>query len=211
MGNWPGLGGVVASRRIAMVATMATVTILIAAECGPEQPPPGGGRPTGCRRGGRHRRLRQGGRRGDRQASRGHRRRHGAHLGRQRLPRGLGRKLRGVLRALLGPVQESHQARPWQPRVRNRRVLSILRLLRESGWRSRRRVLLLRPGKLAPSRPQQQLWRGRDPLRSRLPQGFWLKADLAANDEEACTLAYFHHPLFTSGSYRPGIERVERL
>jgi acid phosphatase type 7 len=43
------------------------------------------------------------------------------------------------------------------------------------------------------------------------PQGRWLKEDLAANDEEACTLAYFHHPLFTSGSYRPGIERVERL
>src|SRR5919107_6214440 len=43
------------------------------------------------------------------------------------------------------------------------------------------------------------------------PQGLWLKEDLAANDEEACTLAYFHHPLFTSGSYRPGIERVERL
>src|SRR5215208_4556944 len=40
MGNWQGLGGVVASRRIAMVATMATVTILIAAGCGPEQPPP---------------------------------------------------------------------------------------------------------------------------------------------------------------------------
>jgi hypothetical protein len=43
------------------------------------------------------------------------------------------------------------------------------------------------------------------------PQGRWLQEDLAANDEEACTLAYFHHPLFTSGSYRPGIERVERL
>ena len=39
----------------------------------------------------------------------------------------------------------------------------------------------------------------------------WLEEDLAANDEEACTLAYFHHPLFTSGSYRPGIEPVERL
>src|SRR5918994_2152195 len=39
----------------------------------------------------------------------------------------------------------------------------------------------------------------------------WLKEDLAANDEESCTLAYFHHPLFTSGAYRPGIERVERL
>jgi hypothetical protein len=43
------------------------------------------------------------------------------------------------------------------------------------------------------------------------PQGQWLKEDLAANDEQKCTLAYFHHPLFTSGSYRPGIERVESL
>jgi acid phosphatase type 7 len=44
------------------------------------------------------------------------------------------------------------------------------------------------------------------------PQGRWLKEDLAANEEEeACTLAYFHHPLFTSGAYRPGIKRVQRL
>ncbi|HSK85986.1 MAG TPA: metallophosphoesterase [Rubrobacter sp.] len=43
------------------------------------------------------------------------------------------------------------------------------------------------------------------------PQVQWLEEDLAANDEEACTLAYFHHPLFTSGEYRPGIERVEHL
>jgi acid phosphatase type 7 len=43
------------------------------------------------------------------------------------------------------------------------------------------------------------------------PQGRWLEEDLAANDEEACTLAYFHHPLFTSGEYRPGIKRMERL
>jgi acid phosphatase type 7 len=43
------------------------------------------------------------------------------------------------------------------------------------------------------------------------PQGRWLEEDLATNDEQVCTLAYFHHPLFTSGSYRPGIERVERL
>jgi acid phosphatase type 7 len=39
----------------------------------------------------------------------------------------------------------------------------------------------------------------------------WLEEDLANNDEQKCTLAYFHHPLFTSGAYRPGIERVERL
>ena len=43
------------------------------------------------------------------------------------------------------------------------------------------------------------------------PQGRWLQEDFAANDEEACTLAYFHHPLFASGSYRPGVKRVERL
>jgi acid phosphatase type 7 len=39
----------------------------------------------------------------------------------------------------------------------------------------------------------------------------WLEEDLAANDEQKCTLAYFHHPLFTSGEYRPGVERMERL
>jgi acid phosphatase type 7 len=39
----------------------------------------------------------------------------------------------------------------------------------------------------------------------------WLEEDLANNDEQKCTLAYFHHPLFTSGEYRPGEERMERL
>jgi acid phosphatase type 7 len=39
----------------------------------------------------------------------------------------------------------------------------------------------------------------------------WLEEDLAANDEQKCTLAYFHHPLFTSWKYRPGEERMERL
>jgi hypothetical protein len=32
------------------------------------------------------------------------------------------------------------------------------------------------------------------------PMVSWLKQDLAANDDKACTLAYFHHPLFSSGS-----------
>jgi acid phosphatase type 7 len=30
-------------------------------------------------------------------------------------------------------------------------------------------------------------------------QGRWLEADLAANDEKRCTLAYMHHPRFSSG------------
>lgn len=32
------------------------------------------------------------------------------------------------------------------------------------------------------------------------PQGRWLESDLEAN-ESACTLAYFHHPRFSSGEY----------
>ena len=31
------------------------------------------------------------------------------------------------------------------------------------------------------------------------PQTRWLEEDLAANDEARCTLAYMHHPLFSSG------------
>jgi hypothetical protein len=42
------------------------------------------------------------------------------------------------------------------------------------------------------------------------PQGRWLKADLADNRPK-CTLAYFHHPLFSSGKYRPGIPEVKPL
>ncbi len=42
------------------------------------------------------------------------------------------------------------------------------------------------------------------------PQGRWLRDDLAKNRKK-CTLAYFHHPLFTSGNYRPGIPAVRPL
>jgi PKD repeat protein len=42
------------------------------------------------------------------------------------------------------------------------------------------------------------------------PQEQWLRADLAVNSE-ACTLAYWHHPLFSSGAYRPGISSVKPL
>ncbi len=38
----------------------------------------------------------------------------------------------------------------------------------------------------------------------------WLKNDLMHNRQK-CTLAYFHHPLFTSGKYRPGIPEVKAL
>ena len=41
-------------------------------------------------------------------------------------------------------------------------------------------------------------------------QAEWLRADLAANPAR-CTLAYFHHPLFTSGNYSPGFSEVRPL
>src|SRR5215212_9029897 len=81
------------------------------------------------RRGGRHRRLHKGGRRGNRQARRWHRG-HSPHPGRQRLPRWYGPGLRGVLRALLGTVQGTHQTSTRKSRVPHRRGLSLLRLLR---------------------------------------------------------------------------------
>jgi calcineurin-like phosphoesterase family protein len=36
------------------------------------------------------------------------------------------------------------------------------------------------------------------------PQGRWLKADLAANKDKSCTLAYMHHPRFSSGEVTGG-------
>ena len=38
----------------------------------------------------------------------------------------------------------------------------------------------------------------------------WLRQDLAKNQRK-CTLAYFHHPLFTAGRYSPGIPKVKPL
>jgi calcineurin-like phosphoesterase family protein len=42
------------------------------------------------------------------------------------------------------------------------------------------------------------------------PQGRWLAQDLAASNA-SCTLAYWHHPLFSSGEYSPGINSVRPL
>jgi acid phosphatase type 7 len=42
------------------------------------------------------------------------------------------------------------------------------------------------------------------------PQGRWLRHDLGDN-QSRCTLAYFHHPLFSSGKYSPGVSEVKPL
>ena len=39
----------------------------------------------------------------------------------------------------------------------------------------------------------------------------WLEDDLAANDEKDCTLAYFHHPLFSSGGEHGNTPRMKPI
>jgi hypothetical protein len=41
------------------------------------------------------------------------------------------------------------------------------------------------------------------------PQVRWLKADLSANDDKRCTLAYFHHPRFSSGEVHGNTPEVK--
>jgi hypothetical protein len=43
------------------------------------------------------------------------------------------------------------------------------------------------------------------------PQVRWLKADLAANDDKRCTLAYMHHPRFSSGEKHGNTHKVKPL
>jgi hypothetical protein len=43
------------------------------------------------------------------------------------------------------------------------------------------------------------------------PQMRWLKANLAANHDKRCTLAYFHHPRFSSGVEHGSSEEVKPL
>jgi acid phosphatase type 7 len=43
------------------------------------------------------------------------------------------------------------------------------------------------------------------------PQVRWLKADLAANKQKLCTLAYMHHPRFSSGEEHGSTPKVEPL
>ena len=38
-------------------------------------------------------------------------------------------------------------------------------------------------------------------MRARLAHLAWFEKDLAENSEKECTLAYFHHPLFSSGKH----------
>ena len=81
--------------------------------------------------------------------------------GRQRLPGGRARRLRGLLRPDVGRVPGPHPAEPRQPRLRDGRCLRLLRVLRVRRGRTGRGLVRLRPRRVADLRPQLELRAGR--------------------------------------------------
>ena len=63
----------------------------------------------------------------------------------------------------------------------------------------RSRLLLVRARRMAHRRAQLELPARRAAARTGSPQQRWLEADLAAQPDARCTLAYMHHPRFSSG------------
>ena len=156
---------------------------------------------------GRHRRL-QAGRRDV--TARAARRAAGHRRGRSVTPRT--RTARPTSsRAATSPTWGRHKART-RPAVGNHEygtpgAARLLRLLRRRGRRARQGLVQLRPRRLARGRAELQLHRGRRLRRPAREQERWLRADLAANAAR-CTLAYMHHPRFSSGNVHGGSSAV---
>ena len=119
-------------------------------------------------------------------------------------------KFQQAVRPELGSPQAADQARAGEPRVPGppaRRATSTTStasgLRRAPAGERGRGLLQLRRRQLARGRAQLRVRAGRR-LRPGSPQGQWLRADLAAHPA-ACTLAFWHHPRFSSGRH----ERTE--
>jgi len=210
MGNWPGLGGVVASRRIAMVATMATVTILIAAGCGPEQPPPpevdgppvivAAGDIADCAR-------------EDDEATAGLVEGiDGATvltLGDNAYPEGSAEDFEECYEPSWGQFKNRTKPVPGNHEYETGGSSAYFDYFGKAAGDPGEGYYSYDLGSWHIVALNGNCGEGEIRCGPGSPQGLWLKEDLAAHSN-ACTLAYFHHPLFTSGSYRPGIERVER-
>ena len=107
-------------------------------------------------------------------------------------------EVRRLLRTVVGAGEVDHAAGSRQPRVPNGRGGGLLPVLRRRGRRPGEGVLQLRPRRVARRRAELELRGGRGcgPARRRSAGS----ADLAANPA-TCTLAYWHHPRFSSGEH----------
>ena len=108
-------------------------------------------------------------------------------------------EVRRLLRTVVGAGEVDHAAGSRQPRVPNGRRGGLLPVLRRRGRRPGEGVLQLRPRRVARRRAELEL-RGDRGCGAGSPQERWLRADLAANPA-SCTLAYWHHPRFSSGEH----------
>ena len=170
--------------------------------CPPARPPPRC--VPGRRR--RHRRLQPG--RGDHGGAARRSARHGRRARRHRVPRRHAGRVRPLLRADLGPAQGAHPAGRRQPRVRHPRRRRLLRLLRRRRRRARQGLVQLRPRRLARGGAQHQLHAGRR-LPGRLRSRSAGCAPTWRQTRRACTLAYMHHPRFSSGNAHGGSPAVD--
>ena len=123
--------------------------------------------------------------------------RRGAPTGRRAVQQRHGGRLRRLLRPELGSLQGHQPPRGRKSRVRQSRRGALLSVLRTGSRTSGAGLVLVRARLLARDRDQLQLRADRR-VRRRLTEDTWLRADLALHPAR-CTLAYWHHPLFTSG------------
>ena len=135
-------------------------------------------------------------------------RRDGVCRRRQRVYVGHGTAVSRLLRTRMGPAQGPDPPDAGQSRIRNAGRGALLRLFRHERRTAGAGLLQLPARQLARDLAQQQHRRRRRVHR----KGDGSSFDLAANPSK-CTIAYWHHPLFSSGQNgdNPGMRAFWRI
>jgi acid phosphatase type 7 len=117
-----------------------------------------------------------------------------------------------MLRAELGTVQGAHQAYPRKPRVRNEGATGYFDYFGEPAGDPDEGYYSYDLGSWHIVALNSNCGEGEIRCGPGSAQTKWLKEDLASNaDEGGCTLAYMHHPLFSSGEEHGSTPQLEPL
>ena len=114
------------------------------------------------------------------------------------------REVPRVVRPVVGTREVDHEAGAREPRVPDGRRRRLLPVLRRGSRRSGEGLLQLRPRRLARRRAELELRRRRR-LRRRLAAGA-VAPRRPRRHPATCTLAYWHHPRFSSGDARQRLD-----
>jgi hypothetical protein len=203
VGNWQVLGGVGASRRIATKVIVATVAFLIAAGCGPEKTPPPevAGPPVVVAVGD----IANCASEGDEATARLVSGIEGTvlTLGDEAYPHGTAEDFEECYEPTWGQFKERTKPTPGNHEYNTEGASAYFDYFGKAAGDPDEGYYSYNLGAWHIVALNGNCGEGEIHCGPGSPQGRWL--------EEACTLAYFHHPLFASGSYRPGVKRVERL